>query len=253
MKKGLLILVPALLLSLTACDLSSLAEKLGGNGDDGETSQNDGETSQNAGDNSNGNVNSNNQGDDDSIFDKTESVDKLMAYGKDTGFEIVTVGSESDGTANTSFTLGMKGNAWWLIDEEGYGSGYRLENNVCSSLTYDSEAKTWSVLIANIGETQYKEMFASMTSYLYKANTYFANEGFASNGSGKYAGRDVLKYKYHRAVATVSVDHEYYVDKDLGISIYQYAATTSDGDTSWAKLETTSFKTGNDVAAITIA
>ena len=246
MKKGLLILVPALLLSLTACDLGSLAEKLGGNGDDGETSQN-------AGDNSNGNVNSNNQGDDDSIFDKTESVDKLMAYGKDTGFEIVTVGSESDGTANTSFTLGMKGNTWWLIDEDGYGVGYRLENNVCSSLTYDSEAKTWSVLIANIGETQYKEMFASQADYLYKANNYFANEGFASNGSGKYAGRDVLKYKYHRAVATVSIDHEYYVDKELGICIYQYAATTSDGDTSWAKLETASFKTGNDVAAITVA
>lgn len=246
MKKGLLILVPALLLSLTACDLGSLAEKLGGNGDDGETSQNDG-------DNSNGNVNSNNQGDDDSIFDKTESVDKLMAYGKDTGFEIVTVGSESDGTANTSFTLGMKGNVWWIMDDEGYGSGYRLENGVCSMLTYDGTTQTWSVLIANVGETQFKEMFASETDYLYKANTYFANEGFASNGSGKYAGRDVLKYKYHRAVGTVSVDHEYYVDKDLGISIYQYAATTSDGDTSWAKLETTSFKTGNDVAAITIA
>ena len=249
MKKGLLILVPALLLSLTACDLSSLAEKLGGNGDDGETSQN-------AGDNSNGNGAGSSQqsggGDDDSIFDKTESIDKLMAYGKDTGFEIVTVGSESDGTANTSFTLGMKGNVWWIMDE-GYGSAYRLENGVCSMLTYDGTTQTWSVLIANVGETQFKEMFASETDYLYKADTYFANEGFASNGSGKYAGRDVLKYKYHRAVGTVSVDHEYYVDKDLGISIYQYAATTSDGDTSWAKLETTSFKTGNDVAAITIA
>ena len=245
MKKGLLILVPALLLSLTACDLSSLAEKLGGNSDDEETSQN-------VDDNSNGTGTSNNQGDDDSIFDKTESIDKLMAYGKDTGFEIVTVGSESDGTADSSFTLGMKGNVWWIMDE-GYGSAYRLENGVCSMLTYDGTTQTWSVLIANVGETQFKEMFASETDYLYKANTYFANEGFASNGSGKYAGRDVLKYKYHRAVGTVSVDHEYYVDKDLGISIYQYAATTSDGDTSWAKLETTSFKTGNEVSAITVA
>ena len=245
MKKGLLILVPALLLSLTACDLGSLAEKLGGNGGDGETSQN-------AGDNSNGNVNSTNQGDDDSIFDKTESIDKLMAYGKDTGFEIVTVGSESDGTADSSFTLGMKGNVWWIMAED-YGSAYRLENGVCSMLTYDGTTQTWSVLIANVGETQFKEMFASETDYLYKSNNYFANEGFASNGSGKYAGRDVLKYKYHRAVGTVSVDHEYYVDKDLGISIYQYAATTSDGDTSWAKLETTSFKTGNEVSAITVA
>ena len=245
MKKGLLILVPALLLSLTACDLSGLAEKLGGNSDDEETSQN-------SDDNSNGNGVSNNQGDDDSIFDKTESIDKLMAYGKDTGFEIVTVGSESDGTADSSFTLGMKGNVWWIMDE-GYGSAYRLENGVCSMLTYDGTTQTWSVLIANVGETQFKEMFASETDYFYKANNYFANEGFASNGSGKYAGRDVLKYKYHRAVGTVSVDHEYYVDKDLGISLYQYAATTSDGDTSWAKIETTSFKTGNDVAAITIA
>ena len=245
MKKGLLILVPALLLSLTACDLSSLAEKLGGNSDDEETSQN-------VDDNSNGTGTSNNQGDDDSIFDKTESVDKLMAYGKDTGFEIVTVGSESDGTAISSFTFGMKGNVWWIMDE-GYGTAYRLENDVCSMLTYDGTTQTWSVLIANVGETQFKEMFASETDYLYKANTYFANEGFVSNGSGKYAGRDVLKYKYHRAVGTVSVDHEYYVDKDLGISIYQYAATTSDGDTSWAKLETTSFKTGNEVTAITVA
>ena len=245
MKKGLLILVPALLLSLTACDLSSLAEKLVGNSDDEETSQN-------VDDNSNGTGTSNNQGDDDSIFDKTESVDKLMAYGKDTGFEIVTVGSESDGTAISSFTFGMKGNVWWIMDE-GYGTAYRLENDVCSMLTYDGTTQTWSVLIANVGETQFKEMFASETDYLYKANTYFANEGFVSNGSGKYAGRDVLKYKYHRAVGTVSVDHEYYVDKDLGISIYQYAATTSDGDTSWAKLETTSFKTGNEVTAITVA
>ena len=249
MKKGLLILVPALLLSLTACDLSSLAEKLGGNGDDGETSQN-------AGDNSNGNGAGSSQqsggGNNDDIFDKTESIDKLMAFGKDTGFEIVTVGSESDGTADSSFTLGMKGNVWWIMDE-GYGSAYRLENGVCSMLTYDGTTQTWSVLIANVGETQFKEMFASETDYLYKSNNYFANEGFASNGSGKYAGRDVLKYKYHRAVGTVSVDHEYYVDKDLGISIYQYAATTSDGDTSWAKLETTSFKTGNDVTAITVA
>ena len=39
MKKGLLMLVPALLLSLTACDLGSLAEKLGGHSDDEETSQ----------------------------------------------------------------------------------------------------------------------------------------------------------------------------------------------------------------------
>ena len=249
MKKGLLILIPALLLSLSACDLSGLAEKLGGNSDEDETSQN-------AGDNSNGNSNNNNGGQansgDDAIFDKPESLSKLMEFGKNTGFEITTVGSENDGERSTAI-LGMKGNVWWIMDDEGYGSAYRLENGVCSNLTYDSGTQSWSVLIANVGETQYEEMFASLTSYLYKANSYFVNEGFTSNGSGKYAGRDVLKYKYHRAVGTVSIDHEYYVDKDLGISLYQYAATTSDGDTSWAKLETTSFKTGNDVTAISVA
>ena len=102
MKKGLLVLVPALFLSLTACDLSSLANQLGGGDDDDESSEQ-------AGDNSNGN----NQGsDDDAIFDKTESIDKLMAYGKDTGFEIVTSSSESDSASASSFALGMKGNVW---------------------------------------------------------------------------------------------------------------------------------------------
>ena len=96
-------------------------------------------------------------------------------------------------------------------------------------------------------------MFESVTNYLYVANNYFANEGFASNGTGKYTGRDVLKYKYHRSVATVSVNHEYYIDKDLGINLYQYASTTNLEGTTWAKIETTSFKTGNEVTAITVA
>ena len=244
MKKGLLVLVPALFLSLAACDLSSLANQLGGGDND------DDESSEQAGDNSNGN----NQGsDDDAIFDKTESIDKLMAYGKDTGFEIVTSSSESDSASASSFTLGMKGNVWWTLDGEGYGSAYRLEGSTCSMLSYDDATQTWSVLVANVGETQYVEMFNSVTSYLYTANEYFANEGFVSNGSGKYAGRDVLKYKYHRAIGTYSADHEYYVDKDLGITIYNSLTTTSDGETSWAKVETTSFKTGSAVTAITVA
>lgn len=250
MKKRFFILMPALLLSLTACNLGDLINSAVNNNGD--------ESSQNDDGNSNGNTGNNSQGQsggdvDDSVFDKPESLQKLMAYGKNTGFEIKTKASESDGVGGGEFTLGMKDNVWWLIDDTGYGTGYRLENNVCSMLSYDSDSQSWSVLIANAGETQYEEMFGSLTEYLYKANTYFANDGFASNGSGKYAGRDVLKYKYHRAVGTVSVDHEYYVDKDLGISLYQYAATTSDGDTTWAKLETTSFKSGNDVTAITVA
>ena len=57
--KGLFVLLPVLLLSLTACDLSGLLSNLG-NDDSEESSQNDG-------DNSSGNVNSSA---DDSIFDK---------------------------------------------------------------------------------------------------------------------------------------------------------------------------------------
>ena len=240
MRKGLLILVPALLLSLTACDISGLLSQLGGDSEEEDDSSE---------------VINNSDGgeEDDDIFDKTESLEKLMAYGKDTGFEIVTVGSESDGTADTTATLGMKGNVWWLMDDQGYGTAYRLENGVCSSLTYDGSTQSWSVLIANVGETQYTEMFASVTDYLYKANNYFANQGFTSDGSGSYAGRSVLKYKYQFSIGTVSIEHDYYVDEELGISLYQYAATTSDGETSWAKLETTSFKSGNDVTAIVVA
>ena len=240
MKKGLLILVPTLLLSLTACDLSEILNQLGGDSDEEESSQAINNPASDG-------------GDDDSIFDKTESLEKLMAFGKNTGFEIKTSGSESGSASAAVSILGMKGNVWWVMDDEGYGTAYRLDNGVCSSLTYDSSSQTWSVLIANVGESQYTEMFASLANYLYKANTYFANEGFESDGSSVYAGRNVLKYKYHRAVATVSVDNEYYVDQELGITIYQYAATTSDGEISWAKIETTSFKTGNDVTAISIA
>ena len=240
MKKGLFVMLPVLLLSLTACDLGNLISNLGGNDDD---------ASDSAADNSSGNVNSSA---DDSIFDKPESLQKLMAYGKNTGFEIKTKASEKDGSGSEA-TLAMKGNVWWMLDNNGYGTGYRLENNVCSMLSYDSSTETWSVLIANAGETQYTEMFDSLASYLYKANEVFANEGFVANGSGKYAGRDVLKYKYSRSVATVSVQQEYYIDKDLGISLYQYAETSDSSDSNWAKLETISFKSGNDVTAITIA
>lgn len=242
MKKKLFVLLPLLMVSLSACNLSDLMNQLSA-GDD--------ESADNDNDNSSGNANNQNSVDD-SIFDKPESLKKLMAFGKNTGFEITTVASENEGGGGT-IVIGMKGNVWWEIDEEGYGTGYRLENGVCSILTYDNDAKTWSVLIANAGETQYATMFESVTNYLYVANNYFANEGFASDGTGKYAGRDVLKYKYHRAVATVSIDHEYYIDKDLGISLYQYAGTTNEDGTSWAKIETTSFKTGNDVTAISVA
>ena len=238
MKKSFLVLLPILMLTLSACDLSGLINNL--NGDDDESSEN-------ADDNTNGGA----KDDDDSIFDKPESLKKLMAFGKNTGFEIVSKATESESNEASFITLGMKGDLWWLIDEDGSGTGYRLENNVCSLLTYSDEK--WEVLINNVGETQFNDMFESITGYLYEANSYFANEGFVSNGAGKYAGRDVLKYKYHRAVATVSVDHEYYIDKDLGINLYEYGATTRDGATEWAKLETTSFKTGNDVQVISIS
>ena len=241
MKKRFFILLPALLLSLTACDINGLLNSLGGDNS---------EDSGNVDDNSSVNANNNS---DDSIFDKPQSLEKLMAYGKNTGFEIKTKATEDD-AEGAEITLGMKGNIWWTLNAEGSGTGYRLENNVCSMLSYSSETQSWSVLIANAGETQYEEMFESVSSYLYVANNYFANEGFTANGSGTYAGRNVLKYKYELIVsAVIGVKHEYYVDKDLGISLYQYAETTSDGQKEWAKLETTSFKSGNDVTAITIA
>ena len=236
--KKCLILLPALILSLSACDLSGIIRNA--NNDNGDTNENTGGDTDDGG--------SNNY--DDSIFDEPESLRKLMAFGKDTGFEITTKATAADGT-NNQITLAMKGNLWWHIDSDGSGSGYRLEDGKCAMLSYDEG--TWSVFISNVGETQFEAMFESVSNYLYKANSYFANEGFTFDSNGKYAGRDVLKFKYERTVASVSVKHDYYVDKDLGISLYQYAETTSDGEKDWAKLETTSFKTGNDVTQITIA
>lgn len=225
--------------SLTACDLSGLINDSSNDNDD---------ESADVGGNSNSKAGGNSY--DDSIFDESESLEKLIAYGKNTGFEITTKATGADGT-DSEITLAMKGNLWWYIDSEGSGSGYRLEDGKCAMLSYDEG--TWSVFIPNVGETQFEAMFESMSNYLYKANGYFANEGFTFDSNGKYAGRDVLKFKYERTVATVSVKHDYYVDKDLGISLYQYAETTNESEKDWAKLETTSFKSGNDVTPITIA
>lgn len=236
--KKFLILLPALVLSLSACTLSGIINN--SNNDNDDTNENNGGDTGGSGSNDY----------DDSIFDEPESLRKLMAFGKDTGFEITTKASSSDGEGE-QIVFAMKGNTWWELDGEGYGTGYRLENNKCSMLTY-SEG-TWSVFIDNVGESQFEAMFESTAVYFYKANSYFANEGFVFDGNAKYAGRDVMKFKYSRSVATVSVKHDYYVDKDLGISLYQYAETTSDGEKDWAKLETTSFKTGNDVTQIAIA
>lgn len=248
MKINKFLLVSLLLstFSLTACDLAGLMSKAANEGD---------ESSQNAADNSNSNAggNSGAQGGDnydDSIFDKPDSLKKLMAFGKNTGFEITTKATSNDGD-DGDVVIAMKGNTWWLITEDGSGTGYRLENGKCAMLS-NTEGK-WSVLIADVGETQYEAMFESMSSYLYEANTYFANNGFDFDGNIQYAGRNAMKFKYARTVATVSVKHEYYVDADLGISLYQYAETVSGSDKDWAKLETTSFKTGNDVTPITVA
>lgn len=244
MKKKFLIVLPALLISLSACDIGALVSSLENNASNEESTEEEVESSTSIQSEEGNSF-------DDSIFDITESIEKLMAFGKDTGFEITTKATDSDGTDYT-YVLGMKGNIWWQIDESG-GTGYQLNGDKCAMLTYDDENQSWSTLIANVGETQFKAMFESLTSYLYKSNAYFANEGFTSNGEGTYARRDVLKFKYHRAVGTVSVDHEYFVDKDLGISIYQYAETRNGSEVSWAKLETTSFKTGNDVEAIVVS
>lgn len=241
MKINKFLLVSLLLgtFSLTACDLNGLIN-VSGNDNDDESADVGGSSNSKAGGNSY----------DDSIFDESESLEKLIAYGKNTGFEITTKATAADGT-NDEITLAMKGNLWWHIDSEGSGSGYCLEDGKCAMLSYDEG--TWSVFIPNVGETQFEAMFEAMSNYLYKANGYFANEGFTFDSNGKYAGRDVLKFKYERIVGLVSVKHDYYVDKDLGISLYQYAETTNESEKDWAKLETTSFKSGNDVTPITIA
>lgn len=246
-KKFLLVSLLLSTFSLSACDLSGLISHSGNDNDD-ESSDVGGNSNSDVGGNSNSNAGGNRY--DDSIFDESESLRKLIAYGKNTGFEITTRATAADGT-DSEITLAMKGNLWWHIDGEGSGGGYRLEDGKCAMLSY--EEGTWSVFLPNVGETQFEAMFEAMSNYLYKANGYFANEGFTFDSNGKYAGRDVLKFKYERTVGWVSVKHDYYVDKDLGISLYQYAETTNESEKDWAKLETTSFKSGDDVTPITIA
>jgi len=248
MKKRFLILVPALLLSLTACDLNGLLSSIVNEDDDSDAdiSEDIGDESADESQDEGGNSY------DDSIFNKPNSLEKFLAFGENTGFEITYRGSEKDYGGET-IVFGMKGNVWWEMDASGYGTGYRLQDGVCSMLSYDSNTQSWSVFVNNVGETQFAEMFKSHADIFYSANEYSSNNGFDADGSGEYAGRDVLKFKYHFTYSTVTLDHEYYLDKDLGITIYNYISTTSDGETDWSKFETLSFKTGDDVTAITIS
>ena len=104
MKKKLFVLLPLLMVSLSACNLSDLMNQLSG----------DNESADNDSDNSNGNANNQNSVDD-SIFDKPESLKKLMAFGKNTGFEITTVASENEGSGGT-IVIGMKGNVSEMLE-----------------------------------------------------------------------------------------------------------------------------------------
>ena len=187
MKINKFLLVSLLLstFSLTACDLGGLISKA--NNDDDDVSENDGDKSKGGASDNSGAQGGDNY--DDSIFDESESLEKLIAYGKNTGFEITTKATAADGT-NSEITLAMKGNLWWHIDSEGSGSGYRLEDGKCAMLSYDEG--TWSVFIPNVGETQFEAMFESMSSYLYKANGYFANEGFTFDNNLHPENRSIL-------------------------------------------------------------
>ena len=86
-------------------------------------------------------------------------------------------------------------------------SGYRLVDGKCQMLDYDEDNQKWSVLIANIGdESQYNQMFASLTSFLYTANEYSANEGFVSDGDTSSASVEVTSFKIGSQVADPTVE-----------------------------------------------
>ena len=229
-------------LSLASCDGANIVKSLVPNEDDSSAVKSEGNASQAA----SSKAGDDDPGYDDEIFNKSESQNKLIEYGQNTDFELTTKGSSSDSEEATTFTLGMKGNLWWeydiSADGEIDGMAYQLhDDGTCALLDYDSEQEAWVELVHNVGETQFEEMFKSASDYLYPANGYFANEGFEYVGEGSYVGRTVMKFEYHARVSVVSLDHEYYVDKDLGIDLYNYAANSNSEETEWAKIETTSF------------
>ena len=236
MKKKLLFLLPFLLFSLTACDLSSLANQFG---NDDESSEKEDEEGQGEPLKTN----------------KEQTFNKLKEFGKTTGFDITSEVKSSDQQDVSSVEVAMKGNKVWLISEHSSYSGIQLNNDSITAfasddgVTFEKNEIGQEELDGKTPEEFFDDYLETITSWL-----YFSDNG-RSLGLTKvrdftYVGRAATEYAMSLNYGTASMNYKAYIDKELGITLYWFGeATSPEEGTDSSEFKVTSFKYGDQVVA----
>ena len=223
MKKKLLFLLPLLLMPLTACDMSALANK---SNDEEEKETSD----EGAGEKLS--------------FDKDEVFNKLKNYGKTTGFDITfDTKTISDGEeTNTSMEVAMKDNMVWLIQDGAYTGAEYNETSVTlftseDGVTFDTTEYGPEQLEDKTPEEFFEDLLDTYTSFFYFADVY-KSLGLTKVRNMVYANTEAAEYSFEFHYGGAGATYKTYIDDELGINLYFFAETI---DAEGAK-ESTEFK-----------
>ena len=236
MKKKLLFLLPLLLIPLTACDMSGLANKGDDDDDSAETSE------AGAGEKFS--------------YNKGEVFNKLKNYGKTTGFDItMDVKSVSSGqTTKSTIEVGMKDEMVWLINEDGNYTGVELTSATTITAFTSEDGTTFDVtelgpdsLNGQTPEEFFDYYAETLTMYFYMAENYKVL-GLTKVKDLTYAGRNATEYAFDMRYGVMGTTAKLYIDKELGINLYLFAeAVDEEGNKESTEFDVKTFLSGNQV------
>ena len=236
MKKKLLFLLPFLLLSLSACDLSSLMNQ-GGNDDESSEKEENSEKLE---------------------TNKEQSLNKLKEFGKTTGFDITgeVKTSNEEGESISAVEVGMKGDMAWMVSEGEYmGAIWNNESvTIFTSSNHGQSFQTNEIdseaLDGKTPEQYFDEYLETLTSWLYFSDTY-QTLGLTKVKDLIYVGRNATEYMMSMSYGGMaSVTYRAYIDKELEITLYWFGeAVSPEEGTDSSEFKVTSFKTGEQVVA----
>ena len=233
MKKKLLFLLPLLLISLTACDMSALADK--SNDEEEQESSDEGVGEKLS-------------------FDKDEVFNKLKNYGKTTGFDITfdTKTIQDGQTSENSMEVAMKDNMVWLVTEGTYTGAEYNETSVTlftseDGVTFDTTEYGPEQLENKTPEEFFEDLLDTYTSVFYFADMY-KTLGLTKVRNMVYANREAAEYSFEFYYGGVGATYKTYIDDELGINLYFLADATDEEGKTTTEFKVTSFLSGNQVS-----
>ena len=188
-------------------------------------------------------------------YSEEQAKAKVKQLGESDGYEITYEVKSSD-NESSHYTLGAKSHFYWAgVEEARYL--YYVDDVSYQPYYYDSDALEFK----KYGEPQLLEDMAEddrhdITStrdgfamFLYSGNSFATGDGLTKKGQVTFAGRNATKYEYKWAAVQGSASYELIIDNETGITLKialsaQYNVT---GESGFASVEVTSFKTGSVV------